>query len=95
MRELTLADATETLIGSRLYCTRERAFYPVVEVTSVQPWPPSETRAPRMVFVGFSTETMPGGEFLMELAAHPNTRILVDSSGSYWQILDPGEEPPN
>lgn len=92
MRTLTLAEATDKLIGSRLYCTRESALYPLVTVTGVEPlsWP-----HPNMVFLRFTAENMPNGEALLELMDHPSTRIMVDAAGSPWKILEPGEEPPN
>lgn len=91
MRPLTRETATPDLIGQRLYCARTRAFWPVVTVTSVDLHP---VGAPAMVFLGYQVEAMPEGQCLMELADHPNTRILVDASGSPWQILETGEEPP-
>jgi hypothetical protein len=91
MRPLTLESATPDLVGSRLFCARARAFYPVVTVTSVENWPPSSAK-PRLVFLGFTADDP--GDFLLELAAHPQTRVLVDTSGSPWQILEPGEDPP-
>lgn len=94
MRPLTLESATPDLVGSRLFCARARAFYPVVTVTSVEVLRPGG-KVPTMVFLGFTVEEMPEGQFLLELADHPNTRILVDAAGSPWQILEPGEEPPD
>lgn len=94
MRPLTLETATPDLVGSRLYCACARAFWPVVTVTSVDVHPVG-AKVPAMVFLGYTVEAMPGGECLMELADHPNTRVLVDASGSPWQILDPGENPPD
>jgi hypothetical protein len=89
MRPLTLESAKPDLVGSRLFCPRARAFYPVITVTKVEPW------LAHMVFISFVPDNMPDGEFLLELADHPNTRLLVDSGGSPWHILEPGEEPPN
>lgn len=89
MRSLTREAATPDLVGSRLFCPRARAFFPVVTVTKVDPW------SAHLVFISFVPDNMPDGEVLLELTEHPNTRILVDASGSPWQILEPGEEPPN
>lgn len=94
MRPLTLETATADLVGSRLYCTYERRLYPVVTVTSVEPWPMSWP-VPSMVFVGFTAENLPDGEAMLELFDHPGTKILVDARGAPWMILEPGEEPPN
>jgi len=93
MRPLTLETATAELVGSRLYCTHERKLYPVVMVTSIEPWPMTWP-VPSMVFVGFTAEDMPNGEAMLELFDHPGTKILVDVGGAPWMILDPGEEPP-
>lgn len=94
MRPLTLEAATPDLVGSRLFCTRERARYPVVTVTSIEPWPMSWP-VPSMVFVGFAPEDMPEGRAPLELFDHPGTRVLVDAAGTPWMILEPGEEPPD
>lgn len=94
MRPLTLEAVTPDLVGERLFCPRARAFWPVVTVTSVEVLHRTG-KVPVMVFLGFAVESMPEGQFLLELADHPNTRILVDAGGSPWQILEPGEEPPN
>jgi hypothetical protein len=92
MRPLTLESATPDLVGTRLFCARARAFYPVVTVTSVEVRH-AGGKVPAMVFLGFTADDP--GEFLLELADHPNTRILVDAAGSPWQILEPGEDPPD
>jgi hypothetical protein len=93
MRPLTLESATAELVGSRLYCTYERRLYPVVTVTSVEPWPMAWP-VPSMVFIGFTAEDLPNGEALLELFDHPGTKILVDARGAPWMILEPGEDPP-
>jgi hypothetical protein len=92
MRPLTLESTTPDLVGSRLFCTRERSLYPVVRVTSVEPHPMAWP-VPSMIFVGFTPENMPEGQVLLELFDHPGTRVLVDAGGSPWMILEPGEDP--
>lgn len=93
MRPLTLESATAELVGSRLFCARERAFYPIVRVTLVEPWS-MRAKVPHMVFISFVPESMPDSGSLLELTEHPNTRLLVDAAGSPWHILEPGEDPP-
>ena len=86
MRPLTLKTAGPDLVGSRLYEGRTRTL---AEVTGFDPWATVLVFLPVRVLATDDPNRFPRGP------VRDSMRVLVDVSGSPWQILDPGEDPPD
>lgn len=87
MRPLTLETATPALVGSRLFEGRTRTL---AEVTGHDVWAPDRlTFLPIRILATDDPARFPRGP------VRDSARVWVDMGGSSWQILEPGEDPPN
>jgi hypothetical protein len=86
MRPLTLETATPDLVGSRLFEGRTRTL---AEVTAIDRWAEHLTLVPIRILATDEPERFPRG------LIRDSARVFVDVKGSPWQILEPGEDPPD